>query len=65
MPKVLICDKMNSQAAEVFRERGVEVDIATGLTPAELIARIGDYDGLALRSSTKVTEATIEAAGKL
>ena len=65
MPKVLISDKMSSQASEVFRERGVEVDIATGLTPAELIARIGDYDGLALRSSTKVTEATIEAAGKL
>ena len=63
MPKVLIADKMSSQAAEVFRERGIEVEIATGLAPEELIARIGAYDGLAVRSATQVTEATIEAAG--
>ena len=65
MPKVLICDKMNSQAAEVFRERGIEVDVATGLSPAELIEKIGAYDGLALRSATKVTEAAIAAADNL
>jgi D-3-phosphoglycerate dehydrogenase len=65
MPKVLICDKMSPQAAEVFRERGIEVDVATGLAPEELIARIAAYDGLALRSASKVTEAVIEAAGKL
>jgi D-3-phosphoglycerate dehydrogenase len=65
MPKVLICDKMSPQAAEVFRERGIEVDVATGLAPEELIARIAAYDGLALRSASRVTEAVIEAAGKL
>ena len=65
MLKVLICDKMNSQAAEVFRERGIEVDVAIGLSPEALIEKIGAYDGLALRSATKVTEAAIAAADNL
>ncbi|TKD53260.1 phosphoglycerate dehydrogenase [Sphingomonas baiyangensis] len=55
MPKVLISDKMSPLAAQVFRERGVEVDEITGKTPDELKAIIGEYDGLAIRSSTKVT----------
>jgi len=65
MPKVLISDKMSSQAAEVFRARGIEVEVATGLAPEELIARIGAYDGLALRSATQVTEAAIVAGTNL
>ncbi len=65
MPKVLIADKMSPQAAEVLRERGIEVEIATGLAPEELIATIGAYDGLAVRSATQVTEAAIAAAGQL
>ncbi|CAM9269345.1 unnamed protein product [Phaeothamnion confervicola] len=63
MPKVLISDSMSDRAAEIFRSRGVEVDVKTGLKPAELIAIIGDYDGLAIRSSSKVT-ADVIAAGK-
>ena len=65
MPKVLISDKMDPRAAEIFRERGVEVDVITGKTPDELAAMIGDYDGLAIRSSTKVTKAILEAATNL
>lgn len=65
MPKVLISDKMDPRAAEIFRERGVEVDEITGKTPEELAAIIGDYDGLAIRSSTKVTKAILEHATKL
>ena len=65
MPKVLISDKMDPKAAQIFRERGVEVDEITGKTPAELAAIIGDYDGLAIRSSTKVTTAILDAATKL
>ena len=65
MPKVLISDKMDPKAAQIFRERGVEVDEITGKTPQELAAIIGDYDGLAIRSSTKVTPAILEAATKL
>ena len=65
MPKVLISDKMDPQAAKIFRDRGVEVDEITGKTPEELAAMIGDYDGLAIRSSTKVTQAILDAATNL
>jgi len=65
MPKVLISDKMDPQAARIFRERGVEVDEITGKTPDELKAIIGQYDGLAIRSSTKVTKDILSAATNL
>jgi len=65
MPKVLISDKMDPKAAEIFRQRGVEVDEITGKTPQELAAIIGEYDGLAIRSSTKVTKAILDAATNL
>jgi D-3-phosphoglycerate dehydrogenase len=65
MPKVLISDKMDPRAAQIFRERGVEVDEITGKTPDELKAIIGQYDGLAIRSSTKVTKDILEAATNL
>jgi D-3-phosphoglycerate dehydrogenase len=56
---------MDPKAAEIFRARGVEVDEITGKTPDELIAIIGQYDGLAIRSSTKVTKAILDAATNL
>ncbi len=64
-PKVLISDKMDPKAAEIFRERGIDVDVITGKTKDELIAMIGDYDGLAIRSSTKVTADVLAAATNL
>ena len=63
--RVLISDKMDPSAAAIFRERGVEVDEKPGLTPDELAAIIGDYDGLAIRSATKVTKAILDAATRL
>jgi D-3-phosphoglycerate dehydrogenase / 2-oxoglutarate reductase len=65
MPKVLISDKMDPRAAAIFRERGVQVDEITGKTKEELIAMIGDYDGLAIRSATKVTRDVLAAATNL
>ena len=65
MPKVLISDKMSDRAAEIFKARGIEVDVKPGMSPDELKSVIGDYDGLAIRSATKVTPEIIEAAGKL
>lgn len=65
MPKVLIADKMSPRAAEIFRERGIEVDEKPGLSKEDLVAIIGDYDGLAVRSSTKVTAKLLEAAHHL
>lgn len=65
MPKVLISDKMDPKAAEVFRARGVEVDEKNGLSKEELAEVIGEYDGLAVRSSTKVTLKILESATNL
>ena len=65
MPKVLISDKLSPRAAEIFKENNVDVDVKVGMTPEELISCIGEYDGLAIRSATKVTEAVIEAASNL
>ena len=65
MPKVLISDKLSPQAVEIFKQRGVEVEQKTGLSEAELIEIIGQYDGLAIRSATKVTPAVLAAATKL
>jgi len=64
-PKVLISDKMDPNAAQIFRERGCEVDEITGKTPEELKAIIGQYDGLAIRSATKVTKDILDAATNL
>jgi D-3-phosphoglycerate dehydrogenase len=63
--KVLISDKMSPRAAEIFRSRGIEVDEKLGLSADELVACIGDYDGLAVRSATKVTAQALEAGAKL
>ena len=55
MTKVLISDKLAPAAADIFREAGIEVDVKPGLSPEELAGIIGEYDGLAIRSATKVT----------
>ena len=65
MPKVLISDSMDPRAAAIFRERGIHVDEITGQTPDELAEIVGDYDGLAIRSSTKVTAKILAAATNL
>ncbi|HYI47192.1 MAG TPA: phosphoglycerate dehydrogenase [Allosphingosinicella sp.] len=65
MPKVLISDQMDPKAAEIFRAGGVEVDERPGLDKEALKAIIGDYDGLAIRSATKVTADLLDAAPRL
>jgi D-3-phosphoglycerate dehydrogenase len=64
-PRVLIADKLSPAAVEIFRERGIDVDIKVGLDRDQLIEIIGDYDGLAVRSATKATAKVIEAAHNL
>jgi D-3-phosphoglycerate dehydrogenase / 2-oxoglutarate reductase len=64
-PRVLISDQMDPNAARIFEENGCDVDVITGKTPDELIAMIGEYDGLAIRSTTKVTKAILDAATNL
>lgn len=65
MPKVLISDKLSPAAIQIFKNRGIETDVKTGLAPDELKAIIGQYDGLAIRSNTKVTADLLSAATNL
>ncbi len=65
MPRVLIADQLSAAAEAIFRERGIEVDTRVGLKPDQLLAIIGDYDGLAVRSATKVTAELLAAAPRL
>jgi D-3-phosphoglycerate dehydrogenase len=65
MPKVLISDKLSPEAVAIFRDRGIDVDVKPGLSPAELRDIIGAYDGLAIRSATKVTRELLDVAAKL
>ena len=65
MPKVLISDKLSPAAVQIFKDRGIETDVKTGLAPDELKAIIGQYDGLAIRSNTKVTADVLAAATNL
>lgn len=63
--KILIADKSSSKCAEILRAAGHEVDENTGLPPDELKAIIGQYDGLVVRSATKVTGDLLSAADNL
>ena len=67
MPRVLVSDKLSPSAVQVFKDRGVEVDYLPdlGKDKEKLLQAIGDYDGLAIRSATKITEKLIAAAPRL
>jgi D-3-phosphoglycerate dehydrogenase / 2-oxoglutarate reductase len=65
MSKVLIADALSARAAAIFAERGIEAQVMTGLSPEDLKRIIGQFDGLAVRSSTKVTKALLEHATNL
>src|SRR5690349_20950183 len=65
MPKVLIADNLSPRAIDIFKQRGIACDVKTGLKPADIKAIIGGYDGLAVRSATKVTADIIAEAKNL
>jgi D-3-phosphoglycerate dehydrogenase / 2-oxoglutarate reductase len=67
MPKVLISDALSPAAVQIFKDRGIEVDFqpALGKDKEKLAAAIGKFDGLAIRSATKVTEKILEQAKHL
>ena len=66
-PKVLVSDKLSETAVQIFRDRGIDVDFQPdlGKDKEKLAAVIGQYDGLAIRSATKVTEKILAAADNL
>lgn len=65
MPKVLISDSLSPRAIEVLKDAGIEVDVKIDLKESDLIAVIGDYEGIAIRSATKITAKVLDAATKL
>ncbi|MBV8805350.1 MAG: phosphoglycerate dehydrogenase, partial [Sinobacteraceae bacterium] len=65
MPKVLIADELSPRAVEIFRSRGVDVDIKVGLKKSDLLKIIAGYAGLAVRSATKADKDVIAAAQQL
>ncbi len=65
MPKVLVSDKLSPRTIDIFKARGIAVDVKTGLSPDELKEIIGAYDGLAIRSATKVTADVLAVAENL
>ena len=66
-PRVLISDALSSAAVQIFRDRGVEVDFQPNLGKDKdrLAEIIGGFDGLAVRSATKVTTKILEKAARL
>ncbi len=66
-PRVLVSDKLSKTAVQIFKDRGVDVDYQPdlGKDKEKLLAVIGDYDGLAIRSATKVSDKVLAAATRL
>ncbi len=65
MPRVLIADKLSPAAIDIFKQRGVDADVKTGLSKDELLKIVDQYDGVAIRSATKVDKDVIAAAKNL
>ncbi|MCB1424016.1 MAG: phosphoglycerate dehydrogenase [Nitratireductor sp.] len=66
-PRVLVSDKLSETAVDIFKRAGIEVDYLpeAGKDKEKMLEIIGNYDGLAIRSATKVTEKLINAADRL
>ncbi len=63
--KVLISDKLSQQGKDILQQRGVQFDDKTGLTPEELKETIREYDGIIIRSGTKLTKDVLQNPGQL
>jgi len=63
--KVLISDKLSQQGKDILQQRGLEFDDKTDLTPEQLKEAIGQYDGIIIRSGTKLTKDVLENPGQL
>ena len=65
MPKVLVSDKLSEDVIAIFKSQGISVDYKPGMSAEELGREIHHYDGLAVRSATKITKELILAASNL
>jgi D-3-phosphoglycerate dehydrogenase len=64
-PRVLISDKLSPAAVQIFTDRGVDAVVKSGLDKDQLAEIIGEFDGLAIRSATKVTAKLLDRAKAL
>ena len=65
MPKILICDPVDPEAIAQMREAGLEVDVKDTISPEDLEQVLNNYDGMVVRSRTKVRQPLIDAAPNL
>ena len=65
MKKVLIADKMSIQAEKVFAANGISFDKKIGLSEAEICNIVNEYEGIIVRSATKITKKIIQSGNKL
>ena len=65
MQRVLVLDNLSAEGVDIFRAEGFEVDVKPPQKPAELAAIINDYDGLVVRSATKVTAEALAGSTRL
>ncbi|MBF0556488.1 MAG: phosphoglycerate dehydrogenase [Nitrospirae bacterium] len=63
--KVLVSDNISDKGVEILKNALLEVDVKTGMTPDELKVCIGQYDGIVVRSATKLTADVIACAKNL
>ena len=65
MPKILISDKLSLSSIDIFKKQNIDTDYKPGISNIDLLGIIDQYDGLAIRSSTQVTQEVFEKAKKL
>lgn len=63
--RILLCDPLPQEVLRAMRDRGLDVDERTGLSPEDLRRVLGDYDAVVVRSATKIGRQQLESAGKL
>ncbi|MFZ5864028.1 MAG: phosphoglycerate dehydrogenase [Nitrospirota bacterium] len=63
--RVLVSDSLSTQGVEILKQAGLDVDVKTKLTPEQLLDEIKHYEGLVVRSATKVTAKVLDAGVKL
>ena len=63
--RVLVSDSLSTQGVEILKQAGLQVDVKTKLTPEQLLDEIKQYEGLVVRSATKVTAKVLDAGVKL
>lgn len=65
MAKILVADKIGQAGLDILRSGGLDADVKTGLSEDELVAIVGGYDGIIVRSQPKITKRIIDAAERV